>query len=138
VPATAELSALNPAPVLFARVNVLTFEKGTPENKLGFITNWQRDGFGLTLRATRYGDVLAPQSNAQNDLTLKAKTLIDIEARYDVNDNIRVSFGADNLLDTYPTENPINLNTTGATSFSNYSPFGRSGRFIYGRVTYNF
>jgi iron complex outermembrane receptor protein len=30
------------------------------------------------------------------------------------------------------------LNGTGNTPFSNYSPFGRSGRFLYARVNYSF
>ena len=30
------------------------------------------------------------------------------------------------------------LNTTGNAPFSNYSPFGRSGRFVYGRMSYLF
>ena len=46
--------------------------------------------------------------------------------------------GADNVTDVYPDPLPPTLNTTGATAFSNYSPFGRSGRFIYGRVSFNF
>jgi iron complex outermembrane receptor protein len=29
-------------------------------------------------------------------------------------------------------------NGTGNTPFSNFSPFGRSGRFVYGRLSYNF
>ena len=33
VPVTAPLTALTPSPILFGRVNVLTFEKGTPESK---------------------------------------------------------------------------------------------------------
>src|SRR5690606_22988997 len=40
VPTTAELAALDPAPVLFDRVNVLTFEEGTPKDKFAFAANW--------------------------------------------------------------------------------------------------
>ena len=138
VPETAELAALNPAPTLFARVNVLTFEKGAPKNKVGLITNWNLDKWSATMRVNRYGEVLAPNNNPINDNTLSAKTIVDLEGRYDVNENWSFAIGADNILDTYPDANPINLNTTGATSFSNYSPFGRSGRFVYGRVAYRF
>ena len=138
VPETAELAALSPSPTLFSRVNVLTFEKGAPKNKVGLITNWNLDQWSATMRINRYGDVLAPNNVPANDFTLTAKTLVDIEGRYDVNENWSFAVGADNLFDTYPDANPINLNTTGATAFSNYSPFGRSGRFVYGRVAYRF
>lgn len=138
VPATSQLSALNPAPTLFGRVNVLTFEKGTPKDKIGATVNWSFDSLSATLKATRYGEVLTPGTTAANDFVLTPKTLVDLEARYEFNDNWTVAFGADNIFDQYPDAFPINLNTTGATSFSNYSPFGRSGRLFYGRVAYNF
>ncbi|MFN3711028.1 MAG: TonB-dependent receptor domain-containing protein, partial [Alishewanella aestuarii] len=138
VPATSQLSALNPAPTLFGRVNVLTFEKGTPKDKIGATVNWSFDSLSATLKATRYGEVLAPGTTAATDFVLTPKTLVDLEARYEFNDNWTVAFGADNIFDQYPDAFPINLNTTGATSFSNYSPFGRSGRLFYGRVAYNF
>lgn len=137
-PTTLPLEALDPAPVLFDRVNVLTFEEGTPDDKFAAIVGWDTGRFGANLRATRYGSVLSPQSNPANDFTLGAKTLVDIEARYDVTDTVRLSVGADNVFDRYPDANPINLNGTGATPFSNYSPFGRSGRFIYGRISLDF
>jgi hypothetical protein len=38
-----------------------------------------------------------------------------------------------------PDANPAPiLNTTGTQSFNNYSPFGRSGRVVYGKVNYRF
>jgi iron complex outermembrane recepter protein len=138
VPETAELAALDPAPTLFGRVNVLTFEQGTPKNKLGAIINWNLERVGVTLRATRYGEVLNPGSTEANDFTLEAKTLVDIEGRVDITDNWRLAMGMDNLFDQYPQAYPINLNTTGNTPFSNYSPYGRSGRLVYAKVSYNF
>jgi iron complex outermembrane receptor protein len=49
-----------------------------------------------------------------------------------------MAVGADNVFDTYADPRTPALNTNGAASFSNYSPFGRSGRFVYARVTYSF
>ncbi len=144
VPTTEELAALDPAPVLFERVNVLTFEEGTPEDKYTFAANWSMDRISATFRATRYGEVLSPDTAATftspviNDVVLSPTTLIDIEGRLDVTDNIRIAVGADNVTDEYPDPNPPTVNGTGTTSFSNYSPFGRSGRFVYGRVDYRF
>jgi iron complex outermembrane receptor protein len=60
VPTTAQLAALNPAPILFDRVNVLTLEKGQPKNKLTASVNWKLGQWGLTARATRYGDSTSP------------------------------------------------------------------------------
>ncbi|MBL8537525.1 MAG: TonB-dependent receptor [Hyphomonadaceae bacterium] len=136
VPQTAPLAALSPPPVLFDRVNVLTFEEGTPKDKYTFSTNWTLGRFGATLRATRYGEVLSPGTTAANDLVLDPRTLFDLEGRIDLTDHVRIALGADNITDEYPTETPAALNATSNTPFSNYSPFGRSGRFVYGRVSY--
>jgi iron complex outermembrane receptor protein len=138
LPETAQLTALNPAPPLFDRINVLTFEEGTPESKFAGMLNWSWDRIGATLRATRYGEVLSPGTSAATDFVLSPTTLVDVEGRFDVTDHIRLAIGADNVLDEYPDENPPPLNATGTTAFSNYSPFGRSGRFVYGRMTYSF
>jgi iron complex outermembrane receptor protein len=48
-----------------------------------------------------------------------------------------VAFGADNVFDMYSNPRGPALNSTGAQSFSNFSPFGRSGRFVYARLTYS-
>jgi iron complex outermembrane receptor protein len=137
VPSTPQLTALPPQ-VLFSRFNVLTYEEGTPKDKYAAAINWTLNRLGATLRATRYGEVLSPDPNPALDFTLSPKTLIDLEARIGLTDHIKVALGADNLTDEYPDENPPGINTTGTTSFSNYSPFGRSGRFVYGRVSYTF
>ncbi|MFW6339896.1 MAG: TonB-dependent receptor, partial [Wenzhouxiangella sp.] len=138
VPSTVPLDALDPPPVLFNRANVLTFESGNPRTKFTFNTNWTMDRWGGTLRARHYGRVLSPSNNPTFDVNLTSKVLFDIEGRFDVTEQLQLAVGADNVLDEYPDASPIRNNTTGNTPFSNYSPFGRSGRFIYGRVVYNF
>ena len=141
VPATPQLSALSPAPILFDRGNRLTFERGTPKDKYSLSVAWSLGDFGLTARATRYGEVLSPQNAptvSAPDFLMTPKTLVDLEARYAFGEHFKFAVGADNVLDEYPDELPPGLNTTGATSFSNLAPFGRSGRFVYGRVTFAF
>lgn len=138
VPATPQLAALSPAPILFDRVNVLTFEEGTPDSKFTGSIDWSKDAFGATVRATRYGGVLVPGTTLANDIDLDSAVLIDLEARWNVVENVRLTVGADNVFDEYPTKLPPRLNTTSNTPFSNYSPFGRSGRYVYGRVSVSF
>ena len=148
VPSTPQLAALNPPPVLFDRFNILTFEEGTPKDKLSAQVSWNLDRLGATLRAIRYGEVFSPDAAATfatvaagtvpADIELGAKTLVDLEGRFELTDSIRLAIGAENLFDEYPDANTPPANLTGTTSFSNYSPFGRSGRFVYGRVSYKF
>ena len=137
-PVTAQLAALNPAPVLFDRVNVLTFEQGTPKTKFTASGQWSRGAWGATLRATRYGSVLQPGTTANLDFVMGAKTLVDLEGRFKVTKELTLALGAENLFDQYPDPYPAALNSTGNAPYGNYSPFGRSGRFVYARASYAF
>lgn len=137
-PTTAQLSGLNPAPVLFDRLNVLSLEKGQPKNKISANVNWKLGQWGATLRATRYGEVLSPGTTAAFDFEMGARTTVDLEGRLAVTPKLTLALGADNVFDQYPETLPPSLNTTGNTPFSTYAPFGRSGRYIYGRATYAF
>ena len=138
VPKSNELSTLVPPPVLFDRINVLTFEEGTPQNKFGAAVNWTLDRVSATLRATRYGSALDPGTDASLDFELGAQTLVDLEFRFDPTDHVKLALGAENLFDGYPEAFPVSRNATGNTPFSNYSPFGRAGRFVYGRMSFHF
>jgi iron complex outermembrane receptor protein len=137
-PTTTQLSSLSPAPVLFDRMNVLSLEKGQPKNKVSANVNWKLGQWGATLRATRYGEVLSPGTTAAFDFEMGAKTTVDLEGRLAVTPKLTLALGADNVFDQYPETQPPSINTTGNTPFSTYAPFGRSGRYIYGRATYAF
>ncbi|MEQ8299717.1 MAG: TonB-dependent receptor [Hyphomonas sp.] len=138
VPAIPQLTALPSNPVLFGRVNVLTFEEGTPKDKFTASLGWERGPFGATVRAIRYGEVLVPSSNPANDYTIDPNTLLDIEGRYTWNERITLSIGADNVFDEYGDPAPIGQNGTGNTPFSGYIPYGSSGRFVYGKASVKF
>jgi iron complex outermembrane receptor protein len=151
VPETQALAALSPAPPLFDRFNVLTMEDGTPENKFTFNVNWDFQRFGATLRATRYGKLLSPDSSTNAtfanvnagtyvpiDQWLDSQAVVDLEGRVSFTDHIKLAVGAENVFDEYPDAVPIALNSTGNAPFSNYAPYGRAGRFFYGRLMVDF
>jgi iron complex outermembrane receptor protein len=138
VPTTAQLAALNPAPVLFDRVNVLTLEKGQPKNKITASANWKLGQWGATARATRYGEVLSPGTTPAFDFLIHPHTIVDLEARYAVTPKLNLAIGADNVFDQYSETLPPSLNTTSNTPFANFTPFGTGGRYIYARANYSF
>lgn len=143
VPATDVLSALNPAPALFGRLNTLVFEEATPESKIVLAADWSMPvGFGrigVGTKAVRYGEIVDPGAavNGTQDMHLGAKTLVDLELRADVGEHLSAALGVDNVFDEYPDATRANLNTNGLTPFSRYSPFGFNGRFLYGRLSWN-
>lgn len=124
---------------LFARQAVLRFEEGTPKWKVTLQSDWSNGPIGATLRSTFYGDVLSPGTLADGsaDIHTGKRSVWDLEAHYKFERGVTVSLGADNLFDAYPRQIPPALNTTGAAPFTSFSPFGFGGRFVYGRLSYD-
>ncbi|MEM7458633.1 MAG: TonB-dependent receptor [Pseudomonadota bacterium] len=126
-----------PTLTFFSRNNRLTFEESAPETKLILSADYAwKDAF-FNARATRYGDVVDPSNNPDNDFTLDAKWILDASVDVELTDKVTIGFGADNVLDQYPVETPSNQNFNGIFPYSARSPFGFAGRFVYGRVAVN-
>jgi iron complex outermembrane receptor protein len=124
---------------LFARQATLRFERGTPREKVTLQGDWSKEQWGATLRSTFYGDVLAPgtANDGSTDWRTGKSGVVDAEVRYAFPIGLTLSAGADNLFDQYTNQVPPNLNTSGAGPFSNFSPYGFNGRFLYTRLSYS-
>jgi iron complex outermembrane recepter protein len=135
--------------VLFGYQERERFVNGQPRDKIALSGDWSLDRFSATLRGTRFGDVLSPGTfeDGRDDVELSAKWVVDLEARFAPTDSWQIAIGANNLLDEYPDANPLGLRQapfTGSysannyfTPYSSFSPFGFNGRFVYGRVNFN-
>jgi iron complex outermembrane receptor protein len=140
---------------LFARPESFRLTDGQPSNKFNFGLDWDLEPFGATLRGNRYGSVFLPTGStsdisvakgaAPGDITLSPKWVIDLELRVNPLDNVQLAVGANNLLDEYPdrlpfgTVNGFNFGLNNSfLPYSSQSPFGFSGRFLYGRVSVDF
>ena len=139
---------------LFARPESLRLTDGQPSDKVNLGLSWDIDNFGLTANANRFGKVFLPgptnditiaQGAAPGDLTLSPKWVVDLELRFKPTKFISLAVGANNLLDEYPdrlpfgTVNGFNFGlNTAFLPYSSQSPFGFSGRFLYGRLSIDF
>jgi len=139
-------SALNPAPVLFARSRILTLEDGTPGEKITGSIDWSLDKIGATARVTYYGDVNQPGTlnDGTGDIHTGQKAITDFELRYQPKKGAQIALGVNNLFDIYPDKTSLkltsagaSLNSTGVVGFPYYSPFGFNGRYLYARVGFN-
>ncbi|WP_419255180.1 TonB-dependent receptor plug domain-containing protein [Caulobacter sp. ErkDOM-YI] len=139
IPTTNALSSLPVPPTLFARANVLTFEEGTPKSKVTLAGDWAKDKWGASLKTTFYGSVLSPNNDATGafDVRTGDKAVVDLEARYGFTEHVTLAVGANNMFDEYPNRTPATVNTTNATAFTSFSPFGFNGRFLYTRLSIN-
>jgi iron complex outermembrane receptor protein len=144
-PATITSSAGTTTLPIFSRQRIVSFEQGTPREKVVGTIDWSLDKLGATARASYFGDVTQPSSTgfAEDDIHTGRHTIFDLELRYKVQRNLNLAVGANNLFDTYPdyvkvlSSRGTQLNSTGLVGFPYYSPFGFNGRYVYGRVGLN-
>ncbi|KCZ57182.1 hypothetical protein HY29_00205 [Hyphomonas beringensis] len=126
-----------PSLTLFGRDRTLTLEESAPETKLILNADYSYQQADFNVRATRYGDVLVPSTNPDNDFTLESDWILDASVDFHVSEKFSVGIGADNILDEYPTMTPDGLSFNGIFPYSSRSPYGFSGRFVYARASYN-
>jgi iron complex outermembrane receptor protein len=90
-------------------------------------------------------DINVAPGDAPGDFELTPKWVVDLEVRFNPLENIQLALGANNLLDEYPdrlpfgTVNGVNFGINNSfLPYSSQSPFGFSGRFVYGRISVDF
>ena len=133
--------------ILFGRQESFRLTDGQPQDKLNLSVDWSLDRFSATFRTNRFGsvfvagtstDLAVAQGAGPADFTLSPKWVSDVEVRAKVYQGIELAIGADNVFDTYPDRVPAG-GVFGGNGFflpySNLSPFGFNGRFLYGRIS---
>lgn len=124
---------------LFDRSNILSFEEGTPEEKIVASVDWTLSSLAATAKLTSYDSVLVANNNSTLDYETGKAVLLDLEGRYTFPFGVTAAFGVNNATDAYPNPTPTTVNgATGSVGFPSYSPFGFNGRFFYGRLSYSF
>ena len=118
------------------RTEIGRIEDGFPNTKLLLSGTWSLDAWDFTLAATRYGSVTTRPANPANDQTYGAKWLLDASTAYRL-DSWTFTLGADNVLNEYPDESTFPNSVNGQFPYSNLSPFGFNGAFVYARVGYS-
>jgi iron complex outermembrane receptor protein len=142
-----------PGLLLFARPESLRLTHGQPRDKLNLGLDWDQSIFGFTARANRYGkvfeagtgnDITIAPGGIANDISYGAEWVTDLELRVKPmgeEKGIEVAVGSNNVFDNYPDRRPaggvFGLNNY-FLPYSSLSPFGFNGRFVYGRVSFEF
>lgn len=136
-----------PGLVLFGRQESFRITDGQPRDKLNLSLDWSLDRFSATFRTNRFGSVFLPGTATSlavargagvADNTLTPKWVSDVEVRAKVYQGIELAIGADNVFDVYPDRLPaggVFGNNPFFLPYSNLSPFGFNGRFLYGRIS---
>ena len=139
-----------PGVVLFGRAESFRLTDAQPRTKLNLSADWDLSMIGATIRTNRYGTVWsaasgalsAPLGTVAGDFKMTPKWVTDVELRLHPIDQVTLAVGADNVFDVYPDALPLGTAGFAPNSYflpySSLSPFGFNGRFLYGRVAFNF
>ena len=136
---------------LLDQAAISNIEDSTPKWRATLGAYWSLGKFGLNLRESIYGSsfvyIQDPIAANYDQIKVNLAAITDLEASYEIIPRVKVSFGANNLFNTYPTkQNAVyrnalyNTNSQGYASsvYPGNSPFGYNGGFYYGRVTFSF
>jgi iron complex outermembrane receptor protein len=130
---------------LFGRTEEGRVEEGQPRDNVLLSANYEYRTTGFVLRTQRFGEVTSRNapSSAANDQTFGAKWVTDVSASFRALDRVTLTIGADNVFDVYPDQNdkPGSATVSGNSNFgifpySQFSPFGFNGRFLFARFSY--
>ena len=133
--AWATFAALSPSRI--ARDEIGRIEEGYPKDKAILGGSWKARHWDIGLTATRYGRFTnRPTSGAANDQTFDPQWILDVSASYRPSDQWTLTLGADNVLDSHPDRSIFANSTSGMFPYSNYSPAGFNGAYVYGRIAY--
>ena len=121
----------NPATLDDLRIKEL--EENLPKQR-GALTLTQSLTSQLSVlgRASYYGDWY----DSEDDETYTGKVLFDLESTYMASSGIAITIGVQNLLNTYPDENPKSGNI--GNQYGQFSPFGFNGAYWYAKFGYTF
>ena len=119
---------------LLGRQNTVRYESSSPKENFQFSAMLQKPTSTFMAKLNRWGEVTIPAGSVAREQVLSAQWTVDMEYSFQVNSQLRMSFGVNNLLDQYP-DKTIKINSfNGIFQHSGYSPFGFSGRYVYSRL----
>ena len=110
-------------------------EENLPENRASLTFNHYRDQWQFTGRVNWYDEARDERDFPNADVVDAAATL-DLEARYQYNDNVTFALGANNALDEYPNKIPTRL--ANGLEYSRRTPFGYDGGMWYLKGVFDF
>jgi len=121
---------------IFGRVAQKELTESTPSTTGKLSATLRAGPVNLSLRGSRYGEVLVPFNDPSEDYTLSSEYEFGGEIGYNAfDDQVNIAVGARNLFDNYPDLPPTQGTFDIILPYNRASPLGFNGRFIYSRVT---
>ena len=131
----------NPNRVIMGIEEQNTYETAAPEDKLILTGSWSNETISALVRATRFGEterIFDFGGGFEPQQVYGAEWSVDADLEYAINDNWRISAGANNLLDEYPDLSIFDISYFGNLPYDVLSPIGVNGRFVYVRTSFSY
>ncbi len=108
-------------------------EEASVRTKLNLSHTISFDKWNIFFRNVYFGNVTSTTGQV-----FSPRTVTDLSAAYDYNDNLTLTIGANNLMDVYPDENLPGNTSSGRFIWSRRAQqFGTNGRFLFARLSFN-
>ena len=121
----------NPATLDAGRIRQL--ETALPSTRYSITANHFNKPWRFLARLSYYGDWY----DSEDGRDYKGKFVVDVDASYKLTKNLTLIAGVQNILDQTPDEYPDAAAGVG-NKYSQFSPFGFNGGFMYTRVKWDF
>jgi iron complex outermembrane recepter protein len=124
--------------IYFDETSRIFLERAVPRTKVNLSFNLTLGKFNAFLRNVYFGEVTEATNNVANQQVFAGKVVTDLSVGYGIFKNLRLSVGANNLLDVYPDKNIAANQGSGQFIYSRRSQqFGFQGRYLFARVAFN-
>ena len=149
-PANSALGDIDPSDI-FSEQDISIIEEWQPKDRISVSALYTYDDLSVNLAFNRYGEYTVTDGGRQ---TYGAEVLTDLRVKYQINENMSVNIGGNNIFDVYPDENEIGNSRTGTivdgsgsqivsspgvfTYSRRSAPFGFNGAYYYAGLEYSF
>ncbi len=117
---------------------VRRIEEGVPDTRWNFTASHQMEKLRLLGRLSYYGEHYDDEAGG----TFGSNTLIDLEVGYSYSDRIELAFGARNVTDEQgdlaAEVGSFDFGQVLGLEYSQFTPFGFNGTFLYGKASFAF
>ena len=112
-------------------------EDAAPATKFSLSLGYDASRYNLWLSATHFGEVSYFSFDNTTPVVYDAKAVLDFTATSKINDNLNLTIGLNNILNTYPTQQIASDNTSSG-GYWDAVQMGFGGAYYYARIGFNF
>ncbi len=136
---------------LLDQAAVSLLEDSTPKFRATFGGYWSKGPFSVNLRESFYGSSFTYVTNSTSgpayvQIKVNSTAITDLDLGYEVIKDVRVSVGANNLLNTYPNKLPAayragflaSNSSSYVAQYPTTGAYGYEGGFYYGKISWTF